>query len=134
MLGKGESFAQRMARWEVLVEHVREDAAALPYLETEVAELERLLSQARQVGLRQETLRAGKQGATVELQEIGRQADILRGRMRAILSGKLGFTEQGLRRYGITPRRVPRRQPRVVEPETKPPSPTVQAVGMEVEP
>jgi hypothetical protein len=132
MRGKGDSFAQRMARWEVLVEHVKEDAVALPYLATEVAELERLLGAARQTGLKQEALRAGKQGLTAELVEIGRQADILRGRMRAILNGKLGFTEQALLRYGLTPRRVPRRQPKA---ETKPNSPgPVATAGMEAEP
>lgn len=73
--------------------------------------------------MQREALAAQARQLSSEMAEVSRQGDQVRGKIRAILNGKLGFTDDRLVRYGFEPRRVPRRQRRSPEPVSPPTTP-----------
>ena len=115
----GFSLSERFSRWQVLVNNLKE-VGSNPHVADELAELEALLGEARPLQDKQEHFRAQAREVTKQLEAIAARGDNLRGRMGAVLQGKLGFTNEGLIRFGFKPRRPPRRRPKVTPPpETK---------------
>jgi hypothetical protein len=100
----GHSFSERFSRWQVLASNLKE-VGANPHVAEELAELDGLLARARVLQNQQEHFRAQAREATTQLEAIAGQGDKVRGRMGAILQGKLGFTNDALIRFGFKPRR-----------------------------
>ena len=125
----GHSLSERFSRWQVLASNLKE-VGANPHVAEELAELDGLLAQARVLQNQQEHFRAQAREATAQLEAIAGQGDKVRGRMGAILQGKLGFDNDALIRFGFKPRRPPRRKPKKETPQPTPtPEPTPTAAG-----
>lgn len=117
----GNSLSERFSRWQVLASNLRE-VGVQPHVAEELAELDGLLAQARVLQNQQEHFRAQAREATAQLEAIAGQGDKVRGRMGALLQGKLGFSNDALIRFGFKPRRTPRRKSKKA-----PPVPPVQS-------
>lgn len=116
----GHSLSERFSRWQVLASNLKE-VGANPHVAEELAELDGLLAQARVLQNQQEHFRAQAREATAQLEAIAGQGDKVRGRMGAILQGKLGFDNDALIRFGFKPRRPPRRKPKKETPPAQSP-------------
>jgi hypothetical protein len=109
MAAKGRTLSERFARWQVLVNNLKE-SGLIPHVAEEIARLETLLGEARALQDRQDHFRAQSQELTTKLLGIAREGDDLRGRLGANLQGKVGFRNEELLRYGFKPRRLPTRR------------------------
>jgi hypothetical protein len=119
----GHSLSERFSRWQVLASNLKE-VGAQPHVAEELAELDGLLAQARALQNQQEHFRAQAREVTAQLEAIAGQGDKVRGRMGALLQGKLGFSNEALIRFGFKPRRPPRRKPKQAPPaQPAPPEP-----------
>ncbi len=105
----GKSFSERVSRWQVLVNNLKE-TAALPHVIEELAKLEALLAQVRALQDRSEDYRAQVREINTELTKLAQDGDKLRRRLGANLQAKFGFTSESLIRYGFKPQRVTRRR------------------------
>jgi hypothetical protein len=113
MAAKGHSYAEKFSRWELLATNAKaESVQEMPHIATDLASLEGLLTQARQVESQQEDLRSQARELNARLRDITRDGEILRRRLGANLNGKFGFTSETLVRYGFKPRKVSRRSAR----------------------
>ncbi len=112
MAARGRSLSERFARWQVLVNNLKE-ANLIPHVAEEIAQLEAMLAEARAFQDRQDHFRAQSQELTTKLTDLARRGDDLRSRLGANLQGKVGFRNEELIRYGFKPRKLPtrRRQP-----------------------
>lgn len=121
---KNKQASQKLVQWKVVVQHIREDAAALPYLTEEVASLEQLMGEAERLVLLREAKKAEVRQLSTSYRQVAQEGNQMRGKIQAILNGKLGFTDDRLVRYGFDPRRVPRRKPKP-QPEAPAVAPTL---------
>jgi hypothetical protein len=101
----GRSRSEQFALWQVLVNNLKE-SAVLPHVSEEIAQLEALLAEARALQNRFESFRTQAREVQAELRRLGRQGNVIRGRLGANLRGKLGFTSESLIRYGYRPQPV----------------------------
>lgn len=122
----GQSQADRISRWEVLLDNLKPEIEQVPHLANDVAELERMLGEAKALFSLQENLRAQAQETRKLLAALTTQGDRLRSRLGANLQAKHGFTSDLLLKYGFKPRRPPRRKPRA-QPPAQPPAPAPEA-------
>jgi hypothetical protein len=125
MAAKGMSFAEKWSRWGVTVSNVKEHAQEMPYISDDVAQLEQMLAQVRDLGSQQEGLRGQVRELNAKLRDLTKAGEKLRSRLGASLQGKLGFTSEALVKFGFKPRRLPRRTPAAAKkPPVTPPSTT----------
>ncbi len=106
----GRSLSERFGRWQVLAGNLRESPAAGAILDDELAEIESLLAEARDLQDQQARLRSRSQEITRRLNAIAGRGDAVRRRMGAVLRGKLGHTSEELVRYSFRPRKLPVRR------------------------
>jgi hypothetical protein len=110
------TFAKKVDSWDLMNTRLRPKIQELPELEPEQKALEAVLGEARGLQAEQELLRARLREMVRQRQEAEKRGQELRGRIAALLRGKLGFTSEQLIGYGIVPRRKTRRRKGVEEP------------------
>jgi hypothetical protein len=129
MAAKGHSFAEKFSRWGVALATLKEHLEEMPHVAADLAEMERLLSEARTLEVRQEDMRGQAREVNVRLKEITKDGERLRSRLRSHLQAKYGATSESLLKFGFRPARVPRRRAVVVVEEPKAPAPAQKAEG-----
>jgi len=110
MAAKGQSYAEKLSRWDLLVTNAKLESVQVPHLADDLAALENLLTQARGIQNRQEDLRSQAQSLNADLRKLAVEGEKLRGRLGASMQGKFGFTSETLVKFGFKPRRPPRRR------------------------
>ncbi len=123
MAASGNSNAARVARWDTLVNNLEPAVAEIPHLSDTLAELKAVLIEARDLTYKQDALRAAAQNNNVELSDLVKRGDKIRGRLGAGLQFNYGFTSEMLLKYGFRPRRPPVRKKKGETPSvTAPPA------------
>ena len=110
MAASGNSNAARVARWDTLVNNLEPVVAEIPHLSDTLAELKAVLIEARDLTYKQDALRAEAQNNNVELSDLVKRGDKIRGRLGAGLQFSYGFTSEMLLKFGFRPRRPPVRK------------------------
>jgi hypothetical protein len=121
MAAKGNSFAERFARWQVMADNLRE-VEGFAHVTADHQLLQERLAEARVLEGRVEDLRSQFRAVTARMRKLATEGDTIRGRIGANLQGRYGFTSEALIRYGVTPRRPPRRRSKKETPVTQPPA------------
>ena len=116
MAAKGNSFAERFARWQVMADNLRE-VEGFAHITADHQLLQERLAEARVLEGRVEDLRSQFRAVTARMRKLAAEGDTIRGRIGANLQGRYGFTSETLIRYGVTPRRPPRRRSKKETPE-----------------
>ena len=116
MAASGNSNAARVARWDTLVNNLESTVAEIPHLADTLAELKAVLIEARDLTYKQDALRAAAQNNNVELSNLVKRGDRIRGRLGAGLQFNYGFTSEMLLKYGFRPRRPPVRKKKGEDP------------------
>lgn len=129
MAATGSSFAEKFSRWGVSVATLKEHLEQMPHINEDLAEMERLLTEARTLEARQEDVRGQAREINAQLREITRVGERLRARLRSHLYAKYGATSEALVKFGFRPLRVPRRRPVIVVEEPKAPPPAEKTEG-----
>jgi hypothetical protein len=122
MAAKGQSYAEKFSRWELLVTNSKLDAQQRPHLAEDLASLESLLMQVRSIESRQEDLRSQARALNADLRKVAAQGEKLRSRLGASMQGLLGFDSDELLKFGFKPRKPPVRK-RKPAPEPEDPAP-----------
>lgn len=104
MAAKGKSFAEKVSRWGVTVSNLKEHLPEMPHVADDLAALERMLGQARDLEGQQEDLRGQARELNAQLRELTKQGEKVRSRLGASLQGKFGFTSEALVKFGFKPR------------------------------
>jgi len=122
----GLSFARIVANCELVRLNLEPMLAQNPLLVPRHEELVAYLEEAKAVLARQSDLRGLKQEATRLRQEAVAKGQDLFGRLAALLRSELGFKNEQLLRFGISPRRRARRSRKEgpAPPNGTPPAPT----------
>jgi hypothetical protein len=110
MAASGNSNAERVARWDTLVNNLEPAVADIPHLSGTLAELKAVLIEARDLTYKQDQLRAEAQNNNAVLSDLVKRGDKIRGRLGAGLQFNYGFTSEMLLKYGFRPRRPPVRK------------------------
>jgi hypothetical protein len=119
----GLSFQKTISYCELLSLTLKPQLETLPHLRDESVSLDGLIVELKGLDAEQQALKGRlqeiihlRQGAEVRGQK-------LRSRIAAQIQGKLGFTNENLHAFGITPRKTTRRR-RAVKPDETAPSTT----------
>jgi hypothetical protein len=114
----GLSFRKTTAFCELLSATLKPQLEALPHLREESADLDGVITELKAFDTEQQTLT----GRLKEIIHLRQDAEIrgqkLRSRIVAQIQGKLGFTNENLHAFGITPRKTTRRR-RAAKPEER---------------
>lgn len=111
------TFAKKVDSWDLMNTRLRPQLQEMPELEPEQKALQAVLEEARGLQAEQELLRARLRQMVRQRQEAEKRGQELRGRLAALLRGKLGFSSEQLIGYGIVPRKRSRRRKDGEEPE-----------------
>lgn len=104
MAAKGQSYAEKHSRWQVLITNAKPGVQDMPYLETDVTALEQKLGDVRALESKQEDLRSQVRDLVKQIQTATRDGEKIRNRLGATLKGKYGFQSDTLVKYGFKPR------------------------------
>jgi hypothetical protein len=126
MAAKGQSYAEKFSRWEVLITNGKPALPDMPHLTDDVTALDQKLGQVRNLQSRLEDLRSQARAIRQEIQVAARDGEKVRTRVGASLKGKYGFENEALVKYGFKPRPqlVRRRGANKPTPEPPPAGPT----------
>jgi hypothetical protein len=119
MAAKGQSYAEKHSRWQVLITNSKPGVPDMPYIETDVTALEQKLGDVRALESKQEDLRSQVRDLVKQIQTATREGEKIRNRLGATLKGKYGFQSDALVKYGFKPR--PQNIRRPSKPTTEPP-------------
>ena len=111
----GLSFQKTVAYCELLSSTLKPLLETMPHLQEESESLDTLIVELKGLDTQQQALKGRLQEITRLRQTMERSGQALRSRIAAQLQGKLGFTNENLISFGITPRKSGRR-PRVTLP------------------
>lgn len=114
----GQTFGDLIERWDQLARAV--EVNALPLLQEERAQLQAVVSTARELSKRQDAERAVKQQTSQDLKAAMLSGRDLSNRLRIAVRAVLGPKNEKLVEYGIPPQRPPKRKKK--EDETKTPA------------
>ncbi len=109
MAAKGQSLAEKFSRWGVTASNLREHLEEMPHVAPDLEEMEQKVSEARALESQQEELRGRAREVSGRLQELAKEGEKLRSRLRSHLQAKFGPVSEDLRKFGFSPRRIPRR-------------------------
>jgi DNA anti-recombination protein RmuC len=123
MAAKGQSSAEKFSRWGITASNLREHLGEMPHVAADLAEMDRLIAEARALESQQEAIRGQAREVTAQLQDLAKNGEKLRSRLRAHLQARFGPTSESLLKFGFRPRRTPRRKPATDAPEAKPGTP-----------
>ena len=105
------SFQKIVTMADLLNETLKPKLAEMPHLTQESQDIDSLLTEVRGLDREQETL-TGRLREIVRLRKAAEKRGYeLRSRVAAQIQGKLGFTNENLRAFGITPRKAERKKP-----------------------
>jgi hypothetical protein len=107
---KGQSYAEKFSRWEVLVTNGKPDVADLPQMGADLTALEQKLGAVRSLESRQEDLRSQARDLTKQIKLAAQEGEKIRGRLGSTLKGKFGSDGEPLVKYGFKPRQAVRRK------------------------
>src|SRR5688500_17926621 len=126
MAAKGQSLAEKFSRWGVTASNLKEHLEEMPHVAADLAEMDRIVSEARTLESQQEALRVQAREISVDLEKLVKEREMLRARLRSNLQAKFGPTSEALRKFGFSPRRTPRRTRVVETPEPVAPAGTTR--------
>ena len=129
MAAKGQSFAEKVSRWGLAVATLKEHLVDMPHIAEDLAAMEKFLTDARALEVRQEDLRGQAREINAELRRITREGEKVRTRLRLHLQAKFGATNEAVVKFGFRPARVPRRRPVIVVEEPGAPPPAEKTAG-----
>jgi Tfp pilus assembly protein FimV len=104
MAAKGQSYAEKFSRWEVLITNAKPALPEMAHLGDDVVALEQKLAEVRNLESRQEDLRSQARAMRQQIATVSREGEKIRGRLGASLKGKYGFGSEALVKYGFRPR------------------------------
>ena len=107
----GISFQKIVTDCELLNSTLKPQLTEMPHLQDESTGLDALIVEAKTLSNEQEVLRGRLREITRLRRETELRSQDLRSRIAAQLRGKLGFTNENLLGYGITPRKRVRKKP-----------------------
>jgi len=111
MAAKGQSYAEKFSRWEILITNAKPGVVEMPHIGGDLTALEQKLVEARALESRQEDLRAQARDLGKQIRVAAREGEKARARLGASLRGKYGFESDTLVKYGFKPRSTtPRRR------------------------
>jgi uncharacterized protein YfdQ (DUF2303 family) len=113
------SFADFVTDWEHLLKAVDSNAADLPQLEANRAELLATVESAKAIDVRQSSLRSELSQATRDLEAAMARGRDLASRLRAGIRAQYGLKGEKLREFGLKPFR--RRSRTLSRPDATPP-------------
>lgn len=115
------SFQKIVGDCELLSSNLKPLLAEMPLLQEESDSLDTLIVKAKSLGNEQQVLTGRLREITRLRIEAQRESLLMRGRVAALLRGKLGFENENLIGFGVPPRKRKRKK---AEPkETPPPAP-----------
>ena len=112
----GLSFQKTVTYCELLSSTLKPQLEEMPHLKDESESLNTLIVELKGLDAQQLALKGRLQEITRLRQDAERRGQSLRSRIAAQLQGKLGFTNENLLAFGISPRKPGRRRP--ASPET----------------
>lgn len=122
MAAKGQSYAEKFSRWDVLITNAKPALPDMPHLTEDVTALDQKLGQVRTLQSQLEDLRSQARTIRQAIQVAARDGEKVRARVGASLKGKYGFENEALVKYGFKPRpQTIRRGPSKSKPETPAP-------------
>lgn len=120
MAAKGQSLAEKLSRWGVAASNLKEHLEEMPHVAPDVEAMDKVISEARTLESQLEGIRGQAREVGAKLQELTRDGEKLRSRLRAHLQAKFGPTSESLVKFGFRPRRTPRRTRVAETPGTEP--------------
>lgn len=130
MAARGSARSAKLSRWGVTVGNLRANLEQFPHISPDLEEMEKMLSQGRELESRLDALNGQWREVAAELRALTDQGEKLRARLGAHLKAKYGFTSETLVRYGFRPMSINRRRAAPKPEPTPPPAgeePTVPA-------
>lgn len=107
----GLSFRKIISLSELLNTSLKPQLTDMPHLKQDSDDLDQLITNAKSLDQEQQSL-TGRLREIIRLRKEAEQnSNDLRSRVAAQLRGKLGFTNENLLAYGITPRKRTRKKP-----------------------
>ena len=119
MAAKGSARSAKLSRWGTTIDNLRENLEQFPHISGDLAEMEKMLTQGRELESRLDALRGQAQEVGAELRALTDQGEKLRARLGAHLRAKYGFTSESLVRYGFRPLSTMRRRPQEKKPQAE---------------
>ena len=105
------AFQKIVTMADLLNETLKPRLVEMPHLAQESLDLDNLLAEVRGLDREQEAL-TGRLREIVRLRRAAeKRGNELRSRVAAQIQGKLGFTNENLQAFGITPRKAERKKP-----------------------
>jgi hypothetical protein len=120
MAARGQSYAEKFSRWEVLVTNGKPGVPDMPQTAADLTTLEQMLGEVRTLESRQEDLRSQARDLTKQIKLAAQEGEKVRSRLGMTLKGKLGADSEALVKYGFKPRQPARRKK--TDPSTPPPT------------
>ncbi len=124
MAAKGQSYAEKFSRWEILITNAKPGLPEMPHIGEDLTALEQKLTEARSLESRQEDLRAQARDLGKQIRSAARDGEKARARLGANLRAKYGFESDTLVKYGFKPRPQTVRRRAAAKPPTTTPTPT----------
>jgi hypothetical protein len=121
MAAQGKSLAARISRWELMEKRLVPLIQEMPHLAATHAELQRMITQAKELEVVFEQRRAEWLEVSERRKTLFDEGDDLRQRLAAALKFHHGFKSQRLAEFGVKPRRASGRTTPEVKPEPTPP-------------
>jgi hypothetical protein len=115
----GLSFQKTVAYCELLSSTLKPQLEEMPHLTGESESLDALIAELKGLDSLQMALKGRLQEIIHQRQDAERRGQTLRSRIAAQLQGKLGFTNENLVSFGITPRKAGRRRRATQPPDKK---------------
>jgi outer membrane murein-binding lipoprotein Lpp len=106
--------------WEAVLGACTQNAALVPGVDSLKADLDRLLTQAKDLKVQQETFEGMRQAMTQQLKKALEDGREVARKIRAFAVVQLGSDNKHLTQFGVTPRQ--RRPRKSKSPETPPPT------------
>ena len=104
MAAKGQSYAEKFSRWEVLITNAKPHVTDMPHITEDLATLEQKLTEVRALESRQEDLRSQSREMSKQVRVAAQEGEKIRGRLGSTLKGKYGPENETLLKYGFKPR------------------------------
>jgi len=122
------TFRNKFGSWILLNDALKLRLAEMPDLAEGQAQLEELINEAQGLARRQEKLRGELAKVFRQRREAEAKGEELRQRLSAAVQFKLGFKDEDLRAFGVTPRKR-RRKEAPPQPAPEAPAPAKPAAA-----
>lgn len=116
----GVSQQKTIAFCELLNTTLKPQLEEMPHLKEDSASLDGVVTELKGLSNEQEALKGRSREITRLRKDAEKRSQVLRSRIVAQLQGKLGFSNESLLAFGITPRKTTRRRRATKPPEETP--------------